>query len=451
MKKRILFLIIPFMAWGLYAQEVESDPADSVVEELEAIAAESAETAREQAVQAEAAETAETERSGFSGVWDYFTAPAATRHNEPFRYFELGFDAGAGFGNNLVALKDILKKHVEIDLNDYNDKLDTRGVAIGFDGAFHSSMNIGSRKKGWIGGSFINVDGRFDAKLPKSLITLLTVGNEDDHNPSGEFNVSGAVFAEAGLRWTGNFLKDKLRLGIAPSWYLPVLYIPKSSLGYSMDTETGLDVAVNGDMRVYMPFSYDDGVEMSDWGGIDLSFTGEYALFPILDVGGTISHVPLVPALLSRGVTVSFEESIIHDDNLFDGIEDISSPDPKTEEFSGAKKVVLRPLRFDVYALYRPFRKDILTIKPSIGFTVLNPSEEAYFNGMLEFQVNIGRILFLSLGTGREEGYWRHRAGFALNMRVLELDITGALKSQSYLKSYQLSGTDVTVGLKFGY
>jgi hypothetical protein len=227
------------------------------------------------------------------------------------------------------------------------------------------------------------------------------------------------------------------------------VYIPKSTLNYELNTDEGLYIAVSGDMKVYMPFS-SGGLE--DRGGFDLSVSGEYALSPILDVGASLSHIPFVPARMSRGTSFSFDYEIIDQKNLFDGFDiNDSFDDPEQKDFTGAHKVVLRPLRLDFYVLYRPFRKDILTIKPNIGFTAINPSEEVYFNGALEAQLNVARIFFLTLGTGREEGYWRHKLGMAINMRVLELDFGVGLKSQRYAKSYQLSGLEASVGMKFGF
>lgn len=468
MKKLLLFFIISSLAWGLYAQETPPEETAAANEDtgfaredalsadqLEEIAAEAAETAEAEAGFAQAEPVQEQEKSGLAQfgdlVLDYFNKPAKSRHNEPLRGFEFGFDLGLGFGNSLIGTSDIFTKAIVIDLDTWADQIQERGVDFGFNLAFNSFINLNFKKGAWGLGEFIDVDSYANLNLPKSLFELLTQGNAEKHNQSGEFAVSGAVFAEAGLQWYGTFLDKKLRVGFAPAWYLPLVYVPKSTVNYELRTDPALKVAVTGDMKVYMPISLDP-FELKDGGGLDISLNGEYALFPIIDVGTTISHIPFVPAKLSTGQTLTFKSDLIPETaNLLDGFPDIGDFDTETKALTNANKTVLRPLRLDFYVLYRPLRGDLLTIRPNIGFTTINPSEETYFNGAIEAQLNLARILFLRLSTGAEEGYWRHKLSFALNMRVLELDLEAALKSQSYVKSYSASGLDVTLGMKFGF
>ncbi|GHV32033.1 hypothetical protein AGMMS4952_21730 [Spirochaetia bacterium] len=286
------------------------------------------------------------------------------------------------------------------------------------------------------------------------MLELISNGNLSDHDQSGEFTVSGAVFAEAGLKWHGTLLKKKLRIGVAPAWYLPLMYIPKSTLSYKFETEKRLFVSVGGNMSVYTPFSISTDPfsigQLKDFGGFDVSLNGEYSLFSFLDVGSTLSRIPIVPSKLSNGTEITIAGNIINTKNLFAGIGDIGSPDTNTSDSIDTLWVV-RPLRFDVYVLYRPLKTELLTIRPNIGFTAINPSEETYFNGALEAQLNLRHIFLFSLSTGIEEGYWRHKMGLVLNLRAFELDIGAGLKSQHYLESYMASGVDVSVGMKFGW
>jgi hypothetical protein len=480
MKKLILFLIVSSLAWVLYAQAAAPVPgstseglgalaarldADIIVEHDAIIAAERAAAERAAARSAESTEIAEPEpeptpevqdeeEPDYSGVWGYFTKPGTTEHNKAPRIVEFGSGIKAGFGTNLIGGGEFLKKDIVIDLDERYDKIQSGGVDIGADFAVRPFyVNISIPKIGWVFGLFTNVDGRFDSNLPKDLFGLMANGNVDKHNQDGTFTVSGAVFAETGLSWRGSFLNDKLQVGIAPAYYTPLIYVPKSTLTYEIETEKRVYVDIGGDMKLYHVFS-----NLRDiGGGADISLNSEYALFPIVDVGGTISHIPIVPATLSNGTRFTIDGVLINKDNLFDGIGDFGAFKANAGE-SIDDRLVVRPLRFDFYTLYRPLRKDLLTIKPSIGFTVLNPSEKTYFNGVLEVQLHAGKlsdfpgyIFNLYLNTGIEEGYWRHKLGFALNFRALELDFEAGVKSQDYLQSYQASGMDFALGIKYGW
>ena len=122
------------------------------------------------------------------------------------------------------------------------------------------------------------------------------------------------------------------------------------------------------------------------------------------------------------------------------------------QEYTTGSHRVFRPLRFDVYALYRPLLVDFFAIRPNIGFThVLAGGIPPYFNAGVEFRLNVLRILFFHLGTGYEEAIWRHRLGFALNLRIIELDLEGGLRSQDLDKSFNLQGASVKVGLRLGF
>ncbi|GHV77568.1 hypothetical protein AGMMS49942_23890 [Spirochaetia bacterium] len=473
MKKCILFLIVSSLAWGLYAQvdlselraSIEADIAEeeAKAEELAALEAQDAAANEVAEVAQESAEIAEAKPEETvplkTGIVGYFTNPADTEHHKPLRNIEVGFADGfkMGFGNALVGVGDFLKKEIVIDLDELYDKIPENGVGIGANLALRPLyVNVYVPKLGMGFGLFTSVDGRFDGSLRKNLFDLITRGNSlEEPNKSGTIDVSGAVFAEAGLSWRGSFLKDKLRVSAAPAFFIPLIYIPKSGLTFELDAEqpeTGnLYLGINGDLNLYGAFSAPSKIG----GGADLSVSGEYALFPILDVGGTISHIPIVPATL-HGTKYTVTGDIINTPSLLDGIGETNIGTKKVG--SADERLVVRPLRFDFYALYRPLRRDLLTLKPSIGFTVLNPSEEAYFNGVLEVRLHIGRLPNIPgyifnpyLSTGIEEGYWRHKLGYALNFRAVELDFEVGLKSQDYLMSYQASGLEFTFGMKFGW
>jgi hypothetical protein len=78
-------------------------------------------------------------------------------------------------------------------------------------------------------------------------------------------------------------------------------------------------------------------------------------------------------------------------------------------------------------------------------------SQETYFNFGGCFSLDLGRIFVLYFDSGLEEGFWRHKAGFELNLRVFELDLEAGLRSQNYIASWTGSGLSVKLGIALGF
>jgi hypothetical protein len=112
---------------------------------------------------------------------------------------------------------------------------------------------------------------------------------------------------------------------------------------------------------------------------------------------------------------------------------------------------IYRPLRFDFYNIFRPFKSDILSIRPNIGFTTLTASEKVYFNMGNRVTLDLARIFAVYFDSGLEEGLWRHKLGFELNLRVFELDFEAAMRSQNYLTSWMAAGVSARLGISLGF
>lgn len=376
----------------------------------------------------------------------------------PRRFVEFGLDVGVGMANNLTGVRDIMKKNILLDLNALSDQIKNDGVSINtdIDTAVFFKFNAGEK---WGFGISSGVEGAINGTIPKSLFTLITQGNINHHVLEGDFTVFGSIFADLSIEAHAQFGK-RLRVGITPAMYVPLIYIPKSTIGYGLYAEDSLKAQVTGEIKVYSPFSLEqirEG-ESSDYAkaiegkGFDLSLQGEYALFPILDVGGTVSHIPLSGAVLSNQMTVSMVDFEIDGSKLLQD-QNLEIPEFELkEEYTTTSQRVFRPLRFDVYGLYRPFKVDFFTLRPNIGFThIIGEGIPPYFNAGLELRLSVLRLLFFHLGTGYEEAIWRHRVGFALNLRVLELDVEAGLRSQDFEKSFNMQGFSLALGVRFGF
>lgn len=368
---------------------------------------------------------------------------------EPRRFVEFGIDAGAGVANDLIGAEDLLKKQIEINLDDIRNEVKDGGLKLNVDAAGAVFFHFESKQL-WGFGLSADAEGGVFANVPKQIFTILADGNKENHSVSGDFITAyGGVFADVEVDAHLTLFK-KLKLGLAPALYVPIIYVPKSSIRYNLEAEDNLKFHTDGEIKVYSPFSFDSSEgNVLDGAGFDLSLYAEYDLFPLLDIGADITHIPVVPSTLKHEMRLSTDFEVDGSQLIKDGELDIPDDMIKTEYFEDASKTVMRPLRFDFYANIKPL--SFLRIRPNIGFTVLTPSEEPYFNAGLDLRLNVARLLFFHLGTGYEETLWKHRAALAINLRVFELDIEAGLRSQEFIDSFQLHGFNLAVGVRFGY
>ncbi|MCL2127250.1 MAG: hypothetical protein FWH38_03255 [Treponema sp.] len=374
--------------------------------------------------------------------------PEKKRADFSRQYFELGYNAGLGIDNDFIGIRDIFKKNIVIDLNSIGDKVGSNGVNINaglfFD--FILNFNMGGN---WGFGFFSGADGHIHGNLPQSVFTLMTQGNISlpSHSSSGTISAYGGIFANAGLSGFAKF--GKLTVGAKPAFFAPLIYIPgKPGITYFLNAEDQLSIGAQGEIQIYSPFfASSGGVGL----GADISLEGEYALFPFLDVGGSLDKIPLGRANLKYGKRYTMEEFSLDVENPLKG-EEYEFPEPKfkDEDFTSSYKVS-RPFRFDVYARYKPFKSELLVVRPNLGFTANATESVAFFNAGLLAQLNLMNMFKVYLGTGREEAIWKHRLGFALNFRAFELDIEAALQSQNFGGAFRVEGFGINLGMYFGY
>jgi hypothetical protein len=185
-------------------------------------------------------------------------------------------------------------------------------------------------------------------------------------------------------------------------------------------------------------------------GGVDLSVFAEYSLFDFLLLGGTLTHIPIYPAVLNNRMHAE-----LTGDRIEPSIEN-SNVDMDYElkqTYDTSSYTVYRPLRFGVYALLvppLPLLEDFLTVRPNLGFTTLNASDSTYVNWGIDLQVNLLDHVFITIGTGLEEDLWKHRLGLLLDLWIPKLLIEASLRSQEFTRSFSSTGASITLGLSFG-
>jgi hypothetical protein len=375
------------------------------------------------------------------------------------RYVEFGVEADVGFANNFLGVGDVLQKNITVNLKEIGDKINDNGMDLNFELGTKVFLNVNLTET-WGFDLFSTVAGSINGNIPKSIFTLASEGNLKSHSSSGDITAFGGVFADANVDVHARILQNKLKISVIPSMFVPLVYIPKSGFHYDLQADGTLKVSGGGQIDVYSPVSLEN-IQVSDISsaldakGFDLSLNGEYRLFDFLDVGAMITHIPLVAATLNNKMSVSLKDgTIVNGEDLISKIKDglgeiIDSPDLKYSHTKG-EIAVRRPLRFDIYADYKPFKSKLVVIRPKVGLTTLTPEETPRFNATLKAELNTAFFL-LHLGTGYDELLWRHSLMLGFNLRVFELDIGVNLRSQDFVKSFSLNGAGAFVGVRFGF
>jgi hypothetical protein len=420
------------------------------------------------------------ETSGWQAFSDYWTKTdaEASNHLKPKTSFRMGLGlntlaAGAAL-NTPFTLVDVLgnkdndwKKNGICDLDftklAKDNVLSKNGLDLNvalqlhlFDLAIQGKQEDGSFKEwGW-GLSIADVYGSLDVGFTPGLIKLIGQGNVGQDRLEAGLNVSGAVFAETvGFNWhTENFILPKLYVKFTGGHFIPVFYIPNSGVDVYIDTRgNGTVLGVDGSINGYTAIAFDSNNKptgLSSYGGFDISAQAEYNFFSMLDVGITIDNIPLVPAHMTTVMTMNMSQDILNTsdllhgggmggfDSLFDNI--------KPEFANNGDKWVTRPMRWDVYALYRPLLTDFLVLRPHIGFTSLTPAEVGYFNFGVEASLNVGDWFTFAYYTGGYDGICRNRFTLNFNWKVLPIFFSIETRSQDYWRAWTLDGALITLG-----
>jgi hypothetical protein len=310
-------------------------------------------------------------------------------------------------------------------------------------------------------------------KVPQSMVELLAEGNHLGKTYSDDLGLGAAAFYEAGF-WASAKIR-RVKFTVRPAYYLPLVYLSNPRMNYTFALEDNGSIGVEGkyDAEVYTPLLHEDVVALGDSvgidelgtlpgtiniadmlgkGGVDLVLRAEYPVYHNFIIGGTLGHIPMIPALLTEKYSLSggFKISKTIEDilnNNFDipGIE-------LAGEYGTAQKAVFRPFKIGFDAVYRPFNKRLLTLRPDLAL-VFNSIYDTpvYLDFGISGELNLAEILTITVGTRLEDLVWKERIGLAFNLRVIELMAGITTQSQQFLRSFQGAGFGVDFGLRLGF
>jgi hypothetical protein len=189
--------------------------------------------------------------------------------------------------------------------------------------------------------------------------------------------------------------------------------------------------------------------------GFDISAGAEYALLPMLDLGASVSHLPIAPARLSHRMHIRSEYKFEIENTLDDiAAGNIELPDPEfdTSYDNNTSFYAFRPFRFNFYINYRPADTGLFVVRPSLGFSLLSVYDYApCFNAGVEGQINVLKIFSAALFTGYVERIWTCDFRFMLNLHVTEIIFNVSLRGTDMINAFNGKGIGLSLGLRFGY
>lgn len=395
--------------------------------------------------------------------------------NPPHRYFEIGVEVDAAVSNSWFSIPDFFQETLVVDFTKMSQQLHNGlGVNFNVDAGAHMNINVGSIFRiGFFGG--MNGTGQFN--LSQGIIDFLAKGNADgDHSIEAGASVDSLLYAEAGVSFQ-SFIK-KLGIYFSPAVFLPAVYVPHTEMTAQVTSlNGGSKMEANADASVYSIIGMEQFQSAIDVNsildinnmGFDISLGAEYALFPFLDIGASVTNIPIVPGKLryQTTVTASFEydTNSLFDSMLGKGSEDKTEENseksdeefitfPEKSEYLETPKAVRRPTLISLAASYRPFG-EWFNVRGGLDFVINSPFYVNFNLGagfhLLKMSKLGGHLFNFTLDTGYRQRMWTQRLGLVLNLRAFELDLAVSSCSGNFLKSFMGAGLGVGVGVRLGF
>jgi len=407
------------------------------------------------------------------------------------RTFELSTQVGFHLANNAIAYGDIFQSPFRILRNltragSFGEFLDdpsnyyANRVSINLGGFFDDfrlnfglevaplSMNINVRDEWGFGLDIAHVSATGNLLIPGNVLRL--------RDTDELFGVGGAVFFEFAVPFF--FHTYGFRVSLRPAAYVPLIHVRP---GITYRVRDGYRIEVPYDMRVFSPISLEGflgngngdsagtiPVNPADIArnslGYDISIGLEYPILPMISVGVNFINIPL-PFLSARldyytrfeGYAF-FDSSNIDLGSMFGENGELLGDDALGFNTSGpvfgtsAGQIIRRPFTMLVHADYRPFGSRIVSIIPSLGFSINNLySRIASLEGGLSARLDLANVFITTVGINHNDRRWRNSLDLALNLRLLEIGVGVSMQSPQLAGSFRGKGLGVNLGVKIGW
>ena len=382
------------------------------------------------------------------------------------RYFEIGFDVKAGLSNNYFHISDFLKEEIIINMDNINDGIGNNGLGLNtnIDADFFVNLNTSIFKSSL----FTDIESKMNFSLEKGLINFLANGNELDQEFKIGAGVGVSVYEENSFSL--EIPIKKFTIKAVPSYFIPVFYIPYTPATVTSVIANDGTISAKGNTTasVYSALPLNNLNEFSvnmltdafAHGGFDISIYGQYKLFPNLEVGAFLTHVPLIPANLSctnkYTATLDFTMEGILNQLSENGTVDTSNFNYELSDNIATDEdtiKLVRPFKIGFNANWKVFNSNILVISPMIQFKFADFTLKNLLGFGFDYSITAKSYLgplVPAFTTSYIDSIFAQQLDIALNLRLFEIDFMISTQSANFFRSFAGSGLGVGVGFRFG-
>lgn len=387
----------------------------------------------------------------------------------PHRYFEIGTEVHVGVSNNWFSVPDFFQETLVVDLNKMADNLSS-GLTL--DALLDARVNVAiNGGKVFRMNIFAGAYGQGMVNISQEMLEFLANGNANTPNNTitAKLGTDINAYVEAGVRFQS--IIQNLGICVTPTVFVPVAYVPQVvATGKVEPQEDGSMIATGkADIKAYSvvplndPTNIDINALLKDI-GVDFSIGAQYAIFPSLDVGLEVLHIPALAASLRN--ETSFVASADYkvnpvlnsamgdtdtDGKYFEGSYEMSEITYTT--LTDPKKI-RRPIEAVLMTEWRPFG-EWFDVNGSAGYVFGENHNFKFAVGagfhLLRMSKLGGHMLDFNIKSGYQDRIWTQQAELIWNLRAFELEFNVSSRSSNFLSSFTGTGLGAGFGLRIGF
>lgn len=385
----------------------------------------------------------------------------------PHRYFEIGTEVHVGVSNNWFSVPDFFQETLVVDLNKMADNLSS-GLTL--DALLDARVNVAiNGGKVFRMNIFAGAYGQGLVNISQEMLEFLANGNANTPNNTitAKLGTDINAYAEAGVRFQS--IIKKLGISVTPTVFVPVAHVPRIVATAVVNPQEDGSMIATGkaDVKAYSvvplndPTNVDINALFKDI-GVDFSIGAQYAIFPSLDVGLEVLHIPAWAASLRNEASFSLNaDYTVHpvldsatggtDGKYFEGSYEMSEI---TYTTLTEPKKIRRPIEAVLMTEWRPFG-EWFDVNGSAGYVFGENHNFKFAVGagfhLLRMSKLGGHMLDFNIKSGYQDRIWTQQAQLIWNLRALELEFNVSSRSANFLSSFMGTGLGAGFALRVGF